>query len=236
MKTIIIGDIHGRTIWKDIVNKEKDFDKFVFIGDYLDTHEDISGEQQLSNLLDIIEFKKANMDKVVLLLGNHDCQYLPFWEEQYSGYQMWQKWNFGKVLEENLGLFQMSYQLPDTNIICSHAGITGTWLKDINSFESVIDNVSEFINDVFKYQPHAFKFRGSDMYGDSVESSPIWVRLPSLALDGINMVQIVGHTIQDKIEEKQGNWGNFTIYPIDTLGTSKEYLVVNSDNIAISKL
>ena len=24
----VIGDIHGRTIWKDIVNQEKEFDKF----------------------------------------------------------------------------------------------------------------------------------------------------------------------------------------------------------------
>ena len=30
MKYIFIGDIHGRTNWKQIVEKEKDADKFIF--------------------------------------------------------------------------------------------------------------------------------------------------------------------------------------------------------------
>ena len=34
MKTIAIGDTHGRSQWKDIVKKEKDVDKIIFIGDY----------------------------------------------------------------------------------------------------------------------------------------------------------------------------------------------------------
>ena len=36
MKTIAIGDIHGLSIWKDIINKENP-DKVIFIGDYFDS-------------------------------------------------------------------------------------------------------------------------------------------------------------------------------------------------------
>ena len=31
MKTIFIGDIHGRDIWKEIVAKEKDADRVIFM-------------------------------------------------------------------------------------------------------------------------------------------------------------------------------------------------------------
>ena len=35
MKIIALGDIHGRTIWKQIISKEI-FDRMAFIGDYFD--------------------------------------------------------------------------------------------------------------------------------------------------------------------------------------------------------
>ena len=35
-KTIIIGDIHGRDIWKNIVAQEQ-ADRVIFIGDYFDS-------------------------------------------------------------------------------------------------------------------------------------------------------------------------------------------------------
>ena len=57
MVTLVFGDIHGRAIWKDIVKKEK-YDKVIFLGDYVTTHELISDEQQLSNFIDILNFKK----------------------------------------------------------------------------------------------------------------------------------------------------------------------------------
>ena len=69
MRIIAIGDIHGRTIWKDIVNQE--FDLCVFLGDYVDSHDEIPAKQQVDNLLDILEFKEHNSNKVILLRGNH---------------------------------------------------------------------------------------------------------------------------------------------------------------------
>lgn len=67
---LVIGDIHGRSIWKDIIEKENP-DKIIFLGDYVSTHENISAKQQLFNLEDILNYKRENSDKVILLRGNH---------------------------------------------------------------------------------------------------------------------------------------------------------------------
>jgi len=97
VRIIALGDTHGRTDWKQIISNEK-FDKVVFMGDYFDTYEDISPEQQKENFKDIIAYKKANMNKVVLLFGNHDFHYLRNINETYSGYQQWQKNRHSRVI------------------------------------------------------------------------------------------------------------------------------------------
>lgn len=74
-KVLVLGDTHGRTLWKDIVEKENP-DKVIFLGDYVSTHEGISAEQQLSNLEEILTYKENNLDKVILLRGNHKIQIL----------------------------------------------------------------------------------------------------------------------------------------------------------------
>ena len=56
-KTIVISDVHGRDLWKQIVAQENDADRFVFLGDYFDSFK-IKGTDQLQNFLDIIEFKE----------------------------------------------------------------------------------------------------------------------------------------------------------------------------------
>ena len=67
---LVIGDIHGRTIWKDIIEKENP-DKIIFLGDYVSTHDNISSSQQINNLEEILAYKEDNPDKVILLRGNH---------------------------------------------------------------------------------------------------------------------------------------------------------------------
>ena len=54
-KTVFIGDIHGRSIWKQIVEKEN-ADRVIFIGDYFDSY-DIIAVEQIQNFKDIIEYK-----------------------------------------------------------------------------------------------------------------------------------------------------------------------------------
>lgn len=228
MRTILLGDIHGRSIWKDIVAKEV-FDKLVFIGDYFDSF-DINGEQQCNNFLDIIAYNRANPGKVVMLIGNHDYHYLDLVSERYSGHQKEYHWQIKQLFEVNKSYLQMAYQINDTTL-ATHAGVSKTWLAN-QRFQG--DNIEQTVNDLWRYTPSVFRFAGNDPYGDSFVSSPIWIRPNSLSRDGINMNQVVGHTMVQKINPPEGDRAEFWL--IDALGTSKEYLIVDDNTIKIAKL
>ena len=113
MKIIALGDTHGRNYWQHIVSKNADADKFVFIGDYFDSKEDISPESQILNFERIIEFKKSNHDKVILLFGNHDYHYtdnVPI-KNKYSCYQFKHSHLISKLIMDSLNPTCSKYQL-----------------------------------------------------------------------------------------------------------------------------
>ncbi len=232
MKLIALGDTHGRMNWKDIVTKEQ-FDKVIFIGDYFDTHEDVSAQQQIDNFKDIISYKKDNMDKVVLLFGNHDFHYLRSVDEHYSGFQEWHKTDISEALHDALDndLLQMCY--VHDNFIFSHAGITKTWHVNVLGNEILKGKELELeLNETFKYKPLSFCFtpgKYMNMYGDDVTQTPIWVRPNSLMRDQLDdYTQVVGHTTQRKLELADN------VILIDTLGTSGEYLIITDGIPSIS--
>lgn len=229
MKTIVLGDIHGRTIWKDIISKE-DFDRLIFIGDYFDTHENISVDQQIENFKDIIDYKDSSDKEIILLTGNHDFHYLPKIMEHYSGYNNLRAKDITTILEKNLDKLQMCYKIG--NILFTHAGITSRWLKD-NKYDNEIP-VDKFINDLFINDKNNFSFYGFDPYGDDVTQSPIWVRPASLMKNAFRYedhIQVMGHTTMNSIQPVKERY-----YFIDTLGTSREYLLITDYNIFIEKI
>ena len=230
MRLIALGDTHGRDDWKVIVAKEE-FDKVVFIGDYFDTHEGITAVQQIGNFKDIIAYKRAEPEKVVLLIGNHDFHYLPTSKHRYSGFQELHRVDIQELLVDALkdDLMQMCYKEEQT--LFTHAGITKTWFKanDLNESE-----VSLSINELFKHKPNSFEFTygmSADATGDDISQTPIWVRPRSLYEDGLDdVVQVVGHTMQQRIVSTGDH-----IF-IDTLGTSGEYLKMVDGSIMVGKL
>jgi hypothetical protein len=228
MKQIILGDTHGRFIWKEII--KQDYDRVVFIGDYLDTHEAYTGLDQLHNLSEICEFKKSTDKEVILLIGNHDYHYFP--EIGYtgcSGYQMRMKVAFEDAMNRYRDLFQMCF-VDESGYIYSHAGFTKSFVqRKIGSFSQ------ENVNMVWKHKPKSFDFFMGDYsgYGEHIEQSCIWVRPQSLYRDSIPGIQIVGHTYQDKINPRKSERQGY--YLIDTLGTSKEYLVITDGQVEIKK-
>ena len=78
--TLIFPDIHGRTFWKETLNKfpinEYPNLKIIFLGDYLDPYEFeyISKQDAILNFEDIIKTTKSD-NRITLLLGNHDYHY-----------------------------------------------------------------------------------------------------------------------------------------------------------------
>lgn len=195
MKLVVISDVHGRKNWKRITTQNKDADLFIFIGDYFDSF-DIHANEQILNFREIILFKEKNPDKVILLTGNHDTHYLPYFintGERYSGFQGAMFHEINHLIQDNLSYLQMAFQYAD--ILFTHAGVTNTWLND-NGFDKKSD-VVQFINDLFIYKPSAFRFVGTDPYGDSQHSSPVWVRPGSLMSNAYKydeIRQVVGHT------------------------------------------
>ncbi len=108
---IIIPDVHGRTFWKSAVEGREDQD-ILFLGDYVDPYtylEGIAPYSGLVSLLEIIDFKKANMDRVTLLLGNHDLCYISNLLPLSDRYDEENASVIRDTLLANLSLFQIAH-------------------------------------------------------------------------------------------------------------------------------
>jgi len=232
-KIIAVGDVHGRDFWQKVAKVEHDFDQFIFIGDYFDSFT-ISPEKQQDNFMDICDFKLKKLDKVTLLLGNHDMHYLPQATQSCSG---WKKENHLRM-KELLGrlvdtdLIKLCHQVD--NVIFSHAGISKTWLNKTGIWEEDSNTVvTDYINSKLKTNPELFEFQKEDKtgYGEHKGQSPIWIRPESLRKDvGKHFVQVVGHTATDRITLVDDS-----IILIDS-PKSKEYLIIEEGKIKPKKL
>ena len=143
MRVLVVPDIHGETFWREPVQKYIDqVDRIVFLGDYLDPYqeevEDYSPQSLFDNLMDIVNLKRANMDKVVLLKGNHDQHYASeIFRDLACGSRCdpvnWDIYN--AVFVRNQDLFKLVH-LEEVNgipYIFSHAGLTLNWINKVNS-------------------------------------------------------------------------------------------------------
>jgi hypothetical protein len=229
MNTIVMGDMHGHDTWKQILNQEPEFDRVIFIGDYLDSFV-VPAEQQLQNLLDIIEFKKTSEKDVVLLLGNHDFHYLPRVHDRCSGYQPEMRDTFEQVFAENNKLFQTVY-IDETLKLFSHAGITRSWVARTGITWSSLEDLVEKINELMRTDPSYFAYYDADWsgYGEHVLQGPLWVRPNSLYKDMLTGTQIIGHTPVDGGRINVGKCERSKIWRIDALGGKfSDYLFIDS--------
>lgn len=147
MKIRVIGDLHGRDWWKRKV-ETGDSDLNIFLGDYVDSYT-VSDKQIINNLLDIIEFKKSYEDKVILLLGNHEYNYISPYIGYCSGYRYSISNKLQGIYRNNLHLFKLNHNIkiynPETEKIdrtywFSHAGITSKWLSFYGQIFNNIEN------------------------------------------------------------------------------------------------
>ena len=242
MKTIAIGDIHGRDVWKKIVEHEN-ADRIIFIGDYFDSF-DIPHPDQINNFLDIIEYKKSSGKEVIMLVGNHDFHYMKGIDENYSGFKAAYRPTIEYTLEKNKEHLQMAYQ--DGEFLFSHAGVSSVFMdlacKYLIGEEWNTKKISDILNLIFNYKPLLFSFGKLvdsyvEPYGDNIEQSPIWIRPRSLFKANHDtlrkeVIQVVGHTSIKQMDIKGKATGN-RYYLIDCLDTSGEYLIIE-DGIVTS--
>ncbi|MBC8148034.1 MAG: metallophosphoesterase, partial [Bacteroidetes bacterium] len=240
MKIIVIGDIHGRESWKELVDidkmlVEKDYapkyDKYIFLGDYVDAYTRDNESNTISNLIEIIELKKKYPDDVILLWGNHDNQYHLDSPQTIctnygcSGYRSAMHFDLYDIFTKNKDLFQMAYQ--HKNHLFTHAGVHRGWYefraeKDLEEIARQEKHKYDGIDGMFDIIPYetladklnlAFERKLDCIFdvgwirgGDQDVGGPFWLdkRNADKPLEGLH--QYVGHTkvkdfITNKIDE-----------------------------------
>lgn len=239
MKTIIFGDVHGRSFWKSVVHREK-WDRIIFVGDYFDSHDDISAAVQMYNFKEIMDFKDANKDKVICLIGNHDHHYFPeIGDTGTSGYQHFSKSDITSIVNEYRYNLQLAYQ--DGEWLFTHAGVSSEFMDIVfGKGEWKVEDIASTLNAHFRVSPNFVQFNGRNGYGDDTWQTPIWIRPSSLMKvnrDTLRekVIQIVGHTGQNQIDiEGKSTGGRY--YFIDTQGTSHECLVIEDGVVSALKM
>lgn len=197
----VIGDIHGRDNWKELL---KEGATNIFVGDYFDPYDDISFEDMRNNFLEIIE---APYEKI-LLIGNHDAHYL--YGEESSRFDHKNENQIRELLLEFEDQMQLTY--ASENYLVSHAGVGIGWYnRFISNVEKTPKEISKAINDKWKKKKYEyFQFEtnriGFDFCGTSKDHSCLWIRPQTLVennvFEGTLYKQVIGHTQFNKIQEK----------------------------------
>lgn len=190
-KILIVPDVHGRKFWHKAKEMINSVDKVVFLGDYLDPYpwECISRLDTIKEFEEIIKFKDDNPDKVVLLLGNHDCAYC-FNFGSASRYDYENEFEIKNLFSTNIGLFRLYFR--EGNYLFTHAGITRDWLRtylpeyDIERFTTL--TTKELVPFLWKVS----FLRG----GDQDTGSIVWSDVSEGDRED-TCYQIFGHTQQE---------------------------------------
>jgi predicted phosphodiesterase len=198
VKIICVGDIHGKTVWRDVLAKEQDADKVIFLGDYFDCFEPVSTRTQIENFNAIVELKRNDPNKYILLIGNHDYHYMKGFADRqgYSGYQYrtWQ--DIQDAVEIALPLMQICH--VQDKFCFTHAGVTNTWAwvwKEVDK-QNLETSINQLWLDNIKYED-PFRFNRADYSGNGSHKcqGPLWVRPKQLSEDMVQgYVHVIGHT------------------------------------------
>ena len=205
MKILVIGDIHGREIWKQIVNRHlNDIDKIIFVGDYFDSF-DYSYDRQQNNFEDICVFKRKYSDIVDLLIGNHDYHYFNFFTGiPYAGHSIAAESVNSYLLEKNKDILKIACIYD--KYLFTHAGVSEVWynsVKDTKGLDITLP-LDIQLNDLFEFKPDVYRFtqgRTFSVIGNDVTQTPIWIRPEALSKCLLeDYIHVVGHTYKKKIK------------------------------------
>lgn len=220
MKILVLPDIHGRDFWKEPCAHPENYDKIIFLGDYMDPYgfENISVEAALFNFQDILMFANANKDKVELLLGNHD---MPYFSDTYYKFA-WKHCRHSKFhhndIKQRFDEYKELFKIATTydNILFTHAGVTPGWLFTVFTEQyklTTLDDLCFSLNNLLNTKEglkYLYMISGERGGMDS-HASCIWAdcsetmwyqtlnapeKLPEKVQNIINIKQVFGHTLQ----------------------------------------
>lgn len=204
MKILVIADLHGLDVWKEFVDKE-DFDRIIFLWDYVDSFH-FTDSEIFENLTNIIKFKKDNPEKVILLLWNHDIQYIWEWNDcSWKRYSMatWLWFMFN----DNIDLFKVVHE--EGWYLFSHAWFTWDWIN--HNEEHIAEFFPEWtfedLNELLKsYMKNILFTVWRSRWGFDKFSWPLWADKDETTKDWFlwNVTQVVGHTKVPSIQVLPG--------------------------------
>lgn len=223
MKILILGDIHGRRIWREAVGDPAQWDEIVFMGDYFDPYDSISPEDLIANFEDIKLFKKQYDTKVTLLLGNHDLHYLEYtgtWSRFDRRVKDYVKENILNLIKQKQ--IHLCRYFDREKILFTHAGLSKMWYThffqnnpdtEYDEWSTQVDtwNMSEdeMCGLVEKLNSQLYSLDSTfmsklgfvsvdrwDIYGTHPTNSPLWIRPQGLCTSRIYI------TSEDKMPVK----------------------------------
>ena len=221
MKIAIIGDWHGKNCYKKLLkDKIESFDKIIFMGDYSDdSWITFTDKEIVDNLKEVIEFKKKYQNKVELLIGNHDFQYIVGYPTA-SRYRETYAKEMHQIFNENEKLFKMIFIAND--YIFTHARITNGWtdyIKKKYKIEKIdINNIEEAINKVYAADKEDCNIVSFRRGGLNNFAGPLWADTEDLLEDAwLGYNQVVGHNrVKPRSVIKKENYNIFLSDHFDT--------------------
>lgn len=216
---LIIPDTHGLSFWREAVSNSK-AGKIIFLGDYVDPYETKDWYEVFVELSDIIQFKKANSERVTLVWGNHELSYL-YHFLRGSRYDCRAAESYLSLFFENRDCFQMAEEIniEDKRYLFTHAGVNRKWIfaneKLFGGFRVINAKILKFLE-----YDHGFLESLSNVSskrgGICEAGSMIWAdchefEAPDSELSGY--IQIFGHTCQSN--GKIWHNSNHTAYCLD---------------------
>ncbi len=215
----IIGDIHARTCWKNLLREDC---VNIFVGDYFDPYEYVPQLERMDNFYAIMDYKLQHPE-TILLYGNHDLHYL-LQGEQYSRYEPLYASEYKHAFMQSQSLFYgVAYPIGNKALV-SHAGVSKEWYeKYFGHYQSEsLEEVVHKVNDLWSRDKQPFTFDTNateigDHYGTSPTHSPVWIRPETLVKHDLfkgAIQQIIGHS-----QTGGGITKDHNIVCVDCLGT-----------------
>lgn len=226
MNIITIPDLHGKNNWKHF--NIEDYDKVVFLGDYVDSKEEVSDKKEIENLEEIIEFKLKHPDKVVLLLGNHDIHYLYYPLYRASSFNERIQNVLTALFKSHKDLFAYAFQMG--NHLWTHAGVSNAWFRShISVFEKLTkkdtrSEIASILNEMELHYLDALASSSPTRGGSAPYGGILWADKSETVKDYLPLMhQYVGHSRVPAIERIGDEMSS--IYYLDCLNSQERFFI-----------
>ncbi len=251
MKVLVVGAIHGR--W-ELVNQAFDkfltgkYDKIIFTGDICDSW-DRSNMDMIRCYNIIHAMTKMLGDKLVLLIGNHDEQYIRYNPEAFrcTGFRPDLHRELNCVLAPYKKHYQYAYGIK--NFLFTHAGVQYAWFsKHFHTLNKWAETISLDIEDPTNlwilidgvartHDEDIIHEIGPKRGGFASEvGGPLWCDMEEMILKGPypGLNQVCGHTKTDHIyrfHKFEGNkhYKDTSVTYVDVLNTKIHFLTLYID-------